>query len=129
MATDKSTIDYILEQAAGAGYLSARKMFGEYALYCNGKTVALVCDDQLFVRQTPEGRAHVGEVIEGLPYRGAKPWLLIRGDRWEDADWLADLLRITGSVLPEPKPKTPRKASTLKKNLDAARTRKPKGAP
>ena len=25
--------------------LSARKMFGEYALYLDGKVVALVCDD------------------------------------------------------------------------------------
>jgi len=25
-------------------------MFGEYALYCGDKVVALVCDDQLFVK-------------------------------------------------------------------------------
>jgi hypothetical protein len=25
---------------------------GEYAIYCNGKVVALVCDNQLFVKPT-----------------------------------------------------------------------------
>ena len=50
MATQKNTVDYILEQIAEAGIVSAREMFGEYAIYCDGKVVALVCDDQLFCK-------------------------------------------------------------------------------
>jgi len=52
MASDQSTIDFLLEQLQHAGEIRARKMFGEYALYCNDKVVALVCDDQLFIKPT-----------------------------------------------------------------------------
>lgn len=30
-------------------------MFGEYAIYSNGKVAALVCDDRLFVKPTLAG--------------------------------------------------------------------------
>jgi TfoX/Sxy family transcriptional regulator of competence genes len=105
MATDRGTIDYILEQTAAAGRMSARRMFGEYALYCDGKVVALVCGDRLFLKPTPAGCALMATPVEDFPYPGAKPWLLIAGDFWDDADWLAGLVRATADALPEPKPK------------------------
>jgi TfoX/Sxy family transcriptional regulator of competence genes len=113
MSTKQSTIDYILDQAAGAGELRARKMFGEYALYCNDRVVALVCDDQLFVKITEAGKKFVGEHYEeGLAYSGAKPSMLINGDLIEDRDWLRGLISITADALPLPKPK---KKKVLKK--------------
>jgi len=33
MSSKQSTVDFILEQISGAGEISAKKMFGEYALY------------------------------------------------------------------------------------------------
>ena len=105
MATRQDTIDYLLDQIARAGRVSAKKMFGEYALYCDGKTVALVCDDQLFMKPIEAGRAFIGKVREGFPYPGAKPWFLIDGDACEDADWLSDLVRLTARELPLPKAK------------------------
>ncbi len=69
MATKQSTIDYILDQLAAVPGVSARKMFGEYALYYMGKVVALVCDDTLFVKITDAGRAFVGkDHEEGFAY-------------------------------------------------------------
>ncbi len=105
MTTKKSTIDYLLEQLADAGIVSARKMFGEYALYCDGKVVALVCDDELYVKPTKVGKEIIDNVQEAPPYPGAKPYYLITGDQWEDADWLADLIRLSAAELPLPKPK------------------------
>lgn len=105
MATKKNTIDYILEQMAEAGVVSARKMFGEYAIYCNGKVVSLVCDDQLFVKPTKAGKKFIGDVSEAPPYPGAKPYFLIPGEQWDDADWLAELIRISALELPLPKVK------------------------
>ena len=55
MLTKQSTIDYILDQLVDLEGVSAWKMFGEYALYCDGRVVALVCDDTLFVKITDEG--------------------------------------------------------------------------
>lgn len=125
MATRADTIAYLLDQLARAGRVSAKKMFGEYALYCEGKTVALVCDDQLFMKPTEAGRAIIGQVREGFPYPGAKPWFLIDGDRCEDADWLCDLVRATAHALPPPKPKAKKGARTVVKSKPRAKP-KPK---
>ena len=85
MATRQSTVDLVLEQAGEAGNVTAKKMFGEYALYCDGKLVALICDEQLFLKPTPAARAYLGEVTEAPPYPSAKPCFLIPGEAWDDA--------------------------------------------
>lgn len=106
MPTQQRTVDFLLEQLAGAGPLAARKMFGEYAVYADAKVVALICDDQLYVKPTPAGRALLGAGWpEAPPYGGAKPGLLIPGDRWDDRAWLAALVRATADALPAPKAK------------------------
>lgn len=67
MASDRRTIDYILDQIASAGDVAAKPMFGEYGLYVDGRMVALVCDDQLFVKPTPSGRAIAPEAPRHIP--------------------------------------------------------------
>ena len=117
MATEASTAEFILDQIGGAGDVSARKMFGEYGVYCDGKFVALICDDIFYVKPTPEGRDFIEDVIEGVPYPGAKPHFEISDGRIDDADWLAELVRITTAALPMPKPKklAKKKAAPAKK--------------
>lgn len=88
-----------------AGIVSDLKMFGEYAIYCDGKVVALVCDDQLFVKPTKAGKKFIGNVSEAQPYPGAKPYYLISGEQWDDADWLVELIKVSTTELPLPKPK------------------------
>ena len=97
-------MEFLADQMEGAGAISFKKMFGEYALYCDGKVVALVCDNRLFVKPTPGGRAHVGEPVEAPPYPGAKQYFLIE-DAFEDREWISALIRITARELPAPKPK------------------------
>lgn len=110
MSTKQSTVDYILDQLASVGNVSARKMFGEYAVYCDGKVVGLVCDDTLYIKITDEGKEFVGTYYtEGYAYKGAKVSMVIDEDRIDDADWLSELIRITASVLPLPKKKSNRK--------------------
>lgn len=109
MASKQTNVDFVLEQMAEAGPVSARKMFGEYGIYCGDKIVALFCDDQLFIKPTDAGRAFIGAVTEGAPYPGAKPWLLIGGDHCEDGEWLSELVRITFRVLPAAEPKPAKK--------------------
>jgi TfoX/Sxy family transcriptional regulator of competence genes len=101
MSSDSSFVEFIVDQMEDAGSISHRKMFGEYAVYCDGKVVALVCDNRLFVKPTAGGRAYVGEVVEAAPYPGAKPYLLVE-DRFDDREWLAGLIRITAQELPVP---------------------------
>jgi TfoX/Sxy family transcriptional regulator of competence genes len=106
MATRPETVEAILDALGDA--VSARKMFGEYALYLRGKVVALVCEDTLFVKPTPGGRALEPGLAEGAPYAGAKPHLVIPGEMWDEGDRLAGLLQATEAGLPEPKPRKPR---------------------
>jgi TfoX/Sxy family transcriptional regulator of competence genes len=79
MASKQSVVDYLLEQMADAGPMTARKMFGEYGVYCGPKVIALVCDDELFIKPTGPGRALLGEVDERPAYPGGKPWFWIAG--------------------------------------------------
>lgn len=104
MATKQSTAEFLLEQVSGAGVVRIRKMFGEYALYCNDKVVALLCDDRFFLKPTDAAK-EFGRFEEGPPYPGSKPFLIIEEDRWEDRDFMADLIRATAATLPAPKPK------------------------
>ena len=109
MSTKTTTIEYILDQLSSLR-VTARKMFGEYALYCDTKVVALVCDDQLFVKITEKGKAFVGDDYEeGEAYPSAKPSMFISGDRIENRQWLTELIQITADSLPLPKPKKKRK--------------------
>ncbi len=108
MASDQDFVEFIADQMEEAGHITYRKMFGEYALYCDGKVVALICDNQLYVKPTEAGRSYIGNVCEAPPYPGAKMYFLIEGE-YEDALWLSDLIRITDRELPPPKPKRARK--------------------
>ena len=114
MSTDESFIQFITDQISNAGIITSRKMFGEYALYCDGKVVALVCDNKLFVKPTAGGRSFIGDVVEAQAYPGAKPSFIIE-DKIDDREWLTGLIRITAGELPEPKPKKNKQKSN--KNL------------
>ena len=110
MSSDQSFVDYIIDQLSTFAPVTYRKMFGEYALYSGSKVVALVCDNQLFVKPTETGRAFIGKPTEAPAYPGAKNSFLI--DNLDDREWLAELIRKTAKELPEPKPK---KKKTKKK--------------
>ena len=111
MATQQRTIEFLLEQVAGAGPVTAKRMFGEYGVYVDGKMIGSVCDDQLFVKPTVSGRAHAEPVSDAPPYPGAKPQMLIAADRWDDAEWLGELLRVTAAELPTPTPRKPKRGT------------------
>ena len=108
MASDLEFMEFLADQMAGAGEISYRKMFGEYAVYLDGKVVALVCDNQLFVKPTAAGRAYIGAPVEAPAYPGAKNSFLIE-DAFEDREWISELIRITARDLPAPKPKKPKR--------------------
>ena len=108
MASDQSFVEFIVDQIENVGQITHKKMFGEYALYCEGKVVALVCDNRLFVKPTEGGRAFIGNPVEAPAYTGAKPSFLI-DDRVENRMWISNLIRITFQELPEQKIKKKKK--------------------
>jgi TfoX/Sxy family transcriptional regulator of competence genes len=113
MASDLSYVEYVCDQAGLNARLTYRKMFGEFALYLDGKVVALVCDNQLFVKPTTSGRELLGSVPEESPYPGAKPHLLVAVEI-DDPDLLRRLLIATAQALPLPKPKRAKQSARPK---------------
>jgi DNA transformation protein len=79
-------------------------MFGEFALYLDGKVIGLICDDTLYIKPTERGRAILGSPADGSPYPGAKPHFRI-GAEIEDGELMRRLFLATADALPAPKPK------------------------
>lgn len=98
-------MDFLLEQLQSLGNVRARKMFGEYALYCDEKVVALVCDDQLYLKPTAAGKSLLQTTDERPPYPGAKNYYWISGEYWDDDEWLCKLILATAAEIPRPKKK------------------------
>ena len=108
MANDPDFIQYVVDQIDASCDVSYRHMFGGTTLYSKGKVVALICDNQLFVKPTDAGRAFIGDVTEAPAYEGSKNFFLIE-EEIEDTEWLTELICRTEAVLPRPRPRKTRR--------------------
>ncbi|NLL78562.1 MAG: TfoX/Sxy family protein [Clostridiales bacterium] len=106
MASNLELVEYVCDQLSGAGEITYRKMFGEYGLYCNGKLIGSVCDDQFFVKKTAAGLAVCPDLKEAPPYEGAKPQFVV--DSVDDKELMTRFILATYEELPAPKPKKSR---------------------
>lgn len=93
-------MEFVGEQLAGCG-ATYRKMFGEYAVYLDGKVVALVCDNRLLVKITPSAEEILPDAPRELPYAGAKPMLLV--EDLDNAEFLCALVTRVAAEVPAPK--------------------------
>lgn len=103
MASNPDFVQYITDQCSGSGEIVAKKMFGDYGMYCNGKIFGLVSDNGFYVKPTDAGRRLLRAEDMRPPYEGAKPYFYI--EDVDDHDYLAALVRATCAELPDPKPK------------------------
>jgi TfoX/Sxy family transcriptional regulator of competence genes len=103
MATQKETIDFILGKLRHTEQFSARAMFGEYALYADGKVVALVCDDRLYVKILPASKDLESLCEKGEPYPGAKPHYIVEEGQLSTLGHLPALLIAVAKELPAKK--------------------------
>lgn len=116
MATDHSFAEYVADQIRGAGNIVLKKMFGEYAVYCDGKVVALICDNQFFVKPTKAGRAFLGNVVEAKPYPSVKTLFFFIGEELDNSEQVSRLVQVSWPELSFPKPKPPKKIKEKKEN-------------
>ena len=101
-----STLDYVVyacEQMSIAGEVSYKKMFGEYAIYCDGKVLGLICDNQIYIKPTSAADKFMPNADRQPPYNGAKPHVLL--EELDDRNHLAAFISATLAELPVPKPK------------------------
>ncbi|WKZ65706.1 MAG: TfoX/Sxy family protein [Flavobacteriales bacterium] len=109
MATRKETAAFILAQLGHADRFSVKAMFGEFALYADGKPVAFICDDQLFVKILPESAALDARCERAPAYPGSKDYYLVPEELITGDRKLPELLLRMAEVLPLPKGKKPRR--------------------
>jgi TfoX/Sxy family transcriptional regulator of competence genes len=77
MATETETVEFILGKLHDSKRFYARAMFGEYALYADGKVVGLICDDRLYVKILPASAELESLCEKGNPYPGARLYYLV----------------------------------------------------
>ena len=77
MATKKATAEFILGKLRHPGHFSVRAMFGEFALYANGKTVGFICDNLLYVKILPASRDLELLCEKASAYPGSKLYYLV----------------------------------------------------
>jgi len=104
MATSKETIEFLRDALALVPEVSFRPMMGEYCVYCMGRVVALVCDDTLFLKTTPE-TLHLFQDKTTRAYPGSKNTCQANAEWLEDREKLAEVVAYTLARLPKPKPK------------------------
>ena len=119
MASNIDFVQYIVDQCSGAGEIAAKKMMGDYCIYCNGAIFGVICDNNLYIKETDAGRVLLKEVVLRPPYEGAKNYFYI-GDV-DDRDYLTELVRVTCRALsqsPSKRNSRIRKTKQLPVSLD-----------
>jgi len=106
MATQTETVEFILSKLRDRNRFTARAMFGEYALYADGKVVALICDDLLHVKILPASQALEGLCEKGSPYPNAKAHYVVEEGQLST---LTDLPLILGAIAASAPPTKPRR--------------------
>jgi DNA transformation protein len=56
MGVSDEFVDYVIDQLAGWGDVSARKMFGGAGLYCDGTVFGLIADDVAYLKVDDSNR-------------------------------------------------------------------------
>lgn len=97
MASHPDFVNFVADQLREAGTIRSRKMFGEYGLYYDGVFFAVICDDQFFVKTTPEGQAAFPNLPKAPPYEGSRDSFLV--EDVEDREQMTALARITCEAL------------------------------
>ncbi|KFC76547.1 TfoX/Sxy family protein [Massilia sp. LC238] len=104
MGTERSFVDYVTEVAGLGSRLTHKKMFGEYALYLDGKVVAFACDNSLFIKPSKAVVTLAPDLPQGPPYPGAKDYP-IADELLDDPEALRRLIEATAALMPLAKAK------------------------
>lgn len=98
MATSIDFKDYIQDQLTRLGFITFKKMFGEYGMYYREKMVGVLADNKLYIKPTEEGKKYLKEIVMEKFYEQGKPYFLIEDT--DDRDTLFKLIIATYDVLP-----------------------------
>ena len=98
--TDKTYLTDLIAKLATLGDVTARPMMGEYLLYLNGKYIACICDNTLFVKLNKCNADLIADFEQKPPYDGAKPAYVVPCD---NVDVLRAIINATYLGIPAKK--------------------------
>lgn len=122
MSTDLSFVQFVSDQIGLGSRVSYKKMFGEYALYLDGKVVAFACDNSLYIKPSQATAELAPKLPQRPPYPGAKNYP-VADELLDDAEALRRLITATADLMPLPKPKTPKAVKAAKKTGQTKQTK------
>jgi len=101
VASDKTYLEFLLEQLSELDEITYRAMMGEYILYYRGRIFGGIYDDRLLVKPVKAALALMPDASRELPYEGAKEMLLV--EHVDSREFLTNLVRSMYAELPPPK--------------------------
>ena len=121
MAVNTGYLDYVLEQLAGLGPVSAKRMFGGAGIYLNGVFFALIADDSLYFKVGDSNRADY-EAADMAPFKpfGEDSYSMsyyevpveVMEDREQLHEWARKALDVAKAKKSKPKTAATKKRST-----------------
>ena len=93
MATSVDFANYVKENLDMISPIEIKKMFGGYAVYYKNNVVALLCDNQFFLKPTKKAREMIDNIVMQPPYPKAKNYFLI--ENIEDKHFTAEVILTT----------------------------------
>ena len=101
MGSTQDYVDFVQERIGLAGRITSRRMFGEFALYLDGKVVSFICDNSVFLKPLPANAPLAAALPQGAPYPGAKMYWVL-DELLDDTERLQEILLTTAEALPAP---------------------------
>ena len=102
MACSQEFIEFMCETLSSLGEVKSRNMMGDYIIYLNGKCVATVCNNTLYVKILPQLTDLLKESEFGKPYPGAKDHYILDVN---NPILIRKVISLLWDILPEPKRK------------------------
>jgi len=109
VATSPAQLDAIVARVEPLP-ITAKRMFGEYALYLDNRIPAFVIDGVLSVKVTSLEDERLTVDLLGPIFPGSKDYWRIPEPLAADGDWLRELLMATAALIDPPKPKAAKRS-------------------
>ena len=110
MATSPAYAQFVENQFSGLDGFSMRRMFGEYAIYLQGRVLGFLADDQILLQDTPTSRQLLPDAERRELFPGSKLFVVFADEG--NAHLLKSVSQAMWEELPLPKPRKSRKKAT-----------------
>lgn len=126
MATSPAYAQFVENQFSGLDGFSMRRMFGEYAIYLQGRVLGFLADEQILLQDTPTSRQLLPDAERRELFPGSKLFVVFADEG--NAHLLKSVSQAMWEELPLPKPRrSKKKPSEIQASDSAARHERKKG--